>query len=206
MVSCMLDLETLSLRPDAAVIAIGAAIFDEQKVLHSEGWSLDLATVNGHVDMETLAWWLRQSDEAREAAFGGMLTPFNAAFGLKTFLAQHNPQEYWANDPEFDFVILKQWWARQNSLALADSRQLHIGDYPLGGKTYLMSRSYRTIIAEAERLGYDTQFFRGMYVAHNPVDDAVSQARAVIEARRCIGQAHDAGAIKVPTIGQRFQS
>jgi len=183
--SAMIDLETLSLQPDAAVLSAGVAIFNEDKVIDTAGWSMDLEDVHGRIDMATLKWWMDpERDAARPASFGGKLKAFNFGFELKSFLAMHNPQEYWANDPEFDLVVLKQWWLRQN--ARAGGGIPHMGDSPLGGNAYRMSRSYRTIIAECERLGIDTSEFKGIYVAHDSLEDAASQARAVIAARKAI--------------------
>jgi hypothetical protein len=136
--------------------------------------------------MNTLKWWMDPArDGARPFSFGGTLKPFTLGFELKTFLAKHNPEEYWANDPSFDYVVLRQWWRRQNARAVVGVP--HLGDYPLGPDAYRKERSYRTIMAECERLGFDTKDFKGTYIAHDPVEDAASQARAVIAARQVIG-------------------
>jgi hypothetical protein len=182
----MIDLETLSLEPEAAVLSMGIAIFDESQVIDTIGWAIDLTKINGHIDMRTLAWWMEDGkDAARNFSFTGKYAPFTVAFELKAYLAKHNPQEFWANDPEFDLVVLKQWWKRHNANAIHGEQAL--GDYPLGGTGYKLSRSFRTIMSECERLGFDTKSFARPYIAHNPVDDAASQARVVIEARRLIG-------------------
>ena len=187
MISAMIDLETLSTQPDAAVLSIGVAIFDTSRVTDSIGWAISLEDVHGDVDMNTLKWWLHPDrDPAREFSFTGTYKPFTVGFELKTFLAKHNPQEYWANDPEFDLVVLRQWWKRQNARSSENTRSPHMGEDPMGRTGYRMSRSYRTIIAECVRLGYDTEDLKGSYVAHNPIEDAVSQARAVIAARKMI--------------------
>ncbi len=182
----MIDTETLSLRYDAAVISIGVAIFNDTEVIASDGWAIEPRYWHGHLDPETIRWWAHPDrDGAREYSFSGKLTDFSAAFHLKTFLAQHNAQEMWANDPEFDMVVLKSWWGRIGQTKVGNAIQPLPGAYPL---PYKMSRSYRTINAEAQRLGHDTrQFWGDDVIAHNPVDDAVSQARVVIGARKLIG-------------------
>lgn len=184
--SCMIDLETLSLQPDAAILSIGVAVFNERQVIDTIGWAIDLANVTGHVDMRTLKWWLHPDrDAARPASFGGAYKPFTVGFELKSFLAKHDPQEYWANDPEFDLVVLRSWWSRTNKES--GSAYPSMGEDPLvANNGYKKSRSYRTIIAECERLGHDTQFLKGCYVAHDAVEDAAAQARAVIGARKLI--------------------
>jgi hypothetical protein len=181
----MIDLETLSLDPNATVISMGAAIFNDEQVVESGGWAIDPRWWHGHIEPTTLAWWAHPDrDASREFSFAGNMTDFDVAFHLKTFLAQHNVDEIWANDPEFDLVVLKQWWKRVGHFQVPGRATQTGGDYPIN---YKKSRSFRTIMAEAERLGHDMNDARGMYVAHNPIDDAVSQARAVIAARKAIG-------------------
>jgi len=183
--SLMLDLETLSTEPDAAVLSVGVAIFDETSVIEAVGWAFDLELVHGHIDMQTLKWWMdSKRDNARAFSFSGSCLPFTMACELKTLLTKHNPQEYWANDPEFDLVVFKQWWRRQNSRASPGVPLL--GDYPFGGRAYQLSRSYRTIMAECVRCGFSIENLKGRYVAHDPIEDASAQARAVIEARALI--------------------
>lgn len=182
MISCMVDIETLSLEPAAPVLSIGVALFNDSEVTDSIGWAVDLKQLTGVIDPKTVAWWSGEdAAAAREYSFTGKLTEAAMAFSFKAYLAQHNIDnneraEVWANDPHFDYIILKEWWKRAN----------------VGGSVfpihYRSPRSYKTIIAEAERLGYDVKPFRGTYVAHNPVEDAVSQARVVIAARQLIGR------------------
>lgn len=185
MKSAMIDLETLSLQPDAAVVSIGVAIFDEENVIHVESWALAPSSIHGHMDPQTIAWWMHEDrDAARQATFGGNIAGFTAGFGFKTLLAMHNVEEVWANDPEFDLVVLKQWWQRQNS-NIHTPPVPHLGDWPIN---YRHSRSFRTIMAECARLGHDTKDLRGFYTAHEAGEDAAAQARAVIGARKLIAK------------------
>ena len=175
--SAMIDLETLSLDPDACVVSIGVAIFNDEQVIEVKSWELDMKYVNGHIDPSTVAWWMHPDrDAARQATFGGSHSIFTAGYELKTLLATHNVEEVWANDPEFDLVVLKRWWMR-------NSEKGQLGDWPIN---YKWSRSFRTVMAEAQRLGHDTNQLRGFYIAHDAGEDAASQARAVIGARRMI--------------------
>jgi hypothetical protein len=69
----MIDLETLSTRPDAALLSIGAVRFDETGVAsteeHGHDWQMYavLEAPTGHVDVDTVRWWLQQSEPARAA-------------------------------------------------------------------------------------------------------------------------------------------
>lgn len=70
----MLDLETLSIKPNAAIIAIAAARFDpltgeigERFYLVIDPGSYTHDRGQFHVDAVTALWWVRQSIEARSA-------------------------------------------------------------------------------------------------------------------------------------------
>lgn len=185
----MIDLETVSTRSDAKVLSIGVAIFNDTEIVATDGWAIDIADdIGGHVDWKTIKWWMEQDAMVRAFSWDGKLTNGSAAFNLKTFLAQYNPTEFWSKDPHFDHVILENWWRRVNE----DSRSakdmyaraaLFAGEFPIG---YRQPRAYRTLVGEATDLGYDAEADRGMYSAHNPIDDAAQQARAVIAARQFI--------------------
>ncbi len=176
MTNVMIDLETLSTRFDAAVVSIGVAIFNDEKILDSAGWALEPNSVNGHIDPKTVMWWMQQDEAARAFSFTGKYLPSTVAFELKTLLAKYDVKEVWSKDPHFDHVILTEWWARIDQ---------HVGEFPYH---YRAPRSYRTLEAETIRAGFDAKnWHQWNYVAHNPVDDAVTQARAVIEMRRLLG-------------------
>lgn len=176
----MIDLETLSTRSDAKVLSIGVALFDENEVLKTEGWAINLGDdIGGHVDWDTVKWWQDQDAMVREFSWGGKLANCTAAFSLKTWFAENNPTEFWSKDPHFDHVILENWWRRVNENTSKAS--FNVGAFPIG---YRQPRAYRTLVGEALDLGLDVEKERGMYAAHNPVDDAAQQARAVIAARK----------------------
>lgn len=178
----MIDLETLSVKPDAAVISMGVAIFNDDMIIDSEGWALRPDAVHGHIDPKTLFWWTQQEEAARIFSFGGKMTCSSVAFALKTLLAKYDVKEVWSKDPHFDHVILQSWWER-----IHDHEKFNVGEFPYH---YRAPRSFRTLEAEAERAGFDRADWQQYdYVAHNPVDDAVTQARAVIKMRQLMGGA-----------------
>lgn len=183
MLAMMTDIETLSVRSDAAVISIGAALFDEKEVLKTEGWVIDLAHIHGHISGGTLKWWMEQDAAAREFSMSGKLTNGMAAFNFKCFMnSQGEPTEFWANDPNFDYTILQSWWYRihDDHKIYNNMHELAPGDWPI---SYKKMRSYRTIIAEAEALGWNQKDHWENFVMHNPIEDAANQARMVIHAR-----------------------
>jgi hypothetical protein len=186
MTHCMIDLETLSTRYDAAVISIGVAIFDDNKTLDSAGWALSPKSVHGHIDPNTVFWWAQQSEAAREYSFTGKYQSMTAGFELKTLLAKYDVKEVWSKDPHFDHVILASWWDRVHEV-----EKFNLGEFPYH---YRAPRSYRTLEAEVIRAGFTADMWQQFnYVAHNPVEDAMTQARAVIKMRQLMGSRHVGG-------------
>lgn len=171
MISAMLDLETLSTRNDAAIISIGLVKFDANGVIDSAGWALDKSKITGHIDVGTVVWWMDQNEAARDFSFRGKEDPVAVSHQVAAFLK--GCDEVWANDPDFDHVILKSWWARL----------LTPGPFPIHHRA---ARSFRTLMAEARACGIDTEAAYQHTVAHNPIDDAAAQARAVIMVRKAL--------------------
>lgn len=184
----MIDLETLSTQSDAAVVAIGAAVFNvDEKVIDVGHYPILRGAWHGHIDPQTIEWWLNQSKEAQEVTFGpvGRVWPHQAAEGLGGLWSRHGCTTVWANDPHFDFVILENWWRRESCIQTL-SRPSNLGPFPF---KYNSPRSYRTIRELAGKMGWTEEMnaaARGMYLAHNAVEDACAQARAVVEMEKFI--------------------
>lgn len=179
----MTDVETLGTEPGAAIISIGICAFNQdQKVIDSAGWAIRCEDWHGNVDPKTVKWWMKQNEAAQEYSFNGTFTSLQAAILLKEFMAKYPDSELWANDPDFDVVLLKMWWKRVEA-----HHNYTLGNFPGGPLRHRLPRSYRTIVAEAKRLGISTdQVFNPASVAHNPVDDACNQARVVVHIRNHI--------------------
>jgi 3' exoribonuclease, RNase T-like len=176
----MLDLETLGTAKDSAVISIGLAAFSEAKgIIASAGWALDSRDWHGVIDPSTVKWWSKQNEAAREYSFNGTTRSLQAALEIRQFVINHGgaqgEDEVWANDPDFDVVILQSWWKRVAEM------YPQVGPFPMH---YRAARSCRTIWAEAKRLGIYFDGAAAHTVAHNPIDDACNQARAVIQVRK----------------------
>lgn len=110
----MIDLETMSTRPDAAIVSIGAVAFDMRKLVVGERFyrNVDLRTsaaAGGHIDPDTVLWWMRQSDAARSALQRNLSPLADALDALTAFLASCAPLAAirpWGNGVDFDMVIL----------------------------------------------------------------------------------------------------
>jgi 3' exoribonuclease, RNase T-like len=160
----MLDLETLSTRPDAVILTMGAVKFDP----HSEDLGAGIyhrvdvdeqIALGRHVDDTTVDWWGRQAADIREEALGpdNRISLENFTAELNRFLVGANC--IWAQGPVFDIVILENLY-----------RQL--------GKpvpwNYWQIRDSRTLFGV---LGDPRE--KNSTDLHNALADCVSQARAV---------------------------
>ena len=110
----MLDLETLSTRPEAVILTIGAVKFDpySDKMDIENGLymrvSVDEQTaMNRHVMEDTLNWWAKQDPEVMEEALGdeGRVSIDSMCSNLNRFLV--GVENIWCQGPCFDIVILE---------------------------------------------------------------------------------------------------
>lgn len=171
----MIDIETLSTNKHAAVLSIGVAVFNETQVVDTNGWAVEMGAIEGHIDPNTLAWWMKQSDAAREFSFNGTHHPIAMASELRPYIA--DADEVWANDPDFDLTILQHWWERMPRL----------NAWPVSFRKY---RSVRTMLMLAKRYYIATEHVWTGKTAHNPIDDAACQARAVMEVFGALDRRH----------------
>jgi len=68
------DLETAGTSPNAMILSIGAVKFREDGVILDKFYRVIDVTARtscGTIDAATVVWWMRQSQEARDAIFGG---------------------------------------------------------------------------------------------------------------------------------------
>ena len=160
----MLDLETMGTSPTAAIVAIGAVAFEPMtgELGASFYRTIDLSSsiaLGGRVDGETVGWWLRQSDEARQAVMADPSELTSALMEFSAWCEVIAPKEdllVWGNGASFDNVILSSAYESINM------------PRPWGK---FRDRCYRTMKAvrrdiEIARVG----------THHNALDDAKSQA------------------------------
>lgn len=173
MFDCMLDLETMGNGPNAAIVAIGAVLFDDVYGRTGEDFYsvVDLeSSVNmgGIIDASTVQWWLRQAPDARLEINGDTPGRHLAAVlaDFAEFIQTHsNPGHVrmWGNGAAFDNVILASAYRRSGII----QPWKHCND-----------RCYRTIKAEHPGIVMDR---RGIH--HHARDDALSQAHHLIQIR-----------------------
>jgi len=169
MIEVMIDLETLSVESNAAIISIGAVKFDPYAKIGELGdpnnpdYKHFYATVDFHslteaefhVEGSTVRWWMEQSDEARHALLqdqvdiGTALSAFWVWFGDVSLPT-------WGNGAGFDNVILRN--AYQKLGGVAPFKFSH-------------DRCFRTMKALIPDVAY-----MGPAVAHDALQDAEAQA------------------------------
>ena len=110
----MLDIETLSTRPESVILTLGAVKFDPfgDEVDTDSGLYVRInvdeqLALNRHVQQETVEWWGKQSEDVREEALGE-----HERTGLEQFVDQLNrflvgANAIWCQGPAFDIVILE---------------------------------------------------------------------------------------------------
>jgi hypothetical protein len=174
----MIDLETLSTRPDAAILSIGAVFFNIETGKLGDGFhcgiKMEDSNIYGHIDPKTVGFWLLQSQEAQESInrmTGGdnaftlaeALQRFNQFFNLST-----NPPrvKVWGNGAGFDPILMESSYRRCGLEA---------------PWKFWMTRDVRTIVdLGRDLIGFDPKKdtpFEG--VQHSALDDAIHQAKYV---------------------------
>lgn len=166
----MVDLETFGTGNDAAIIAIGACIFDPHgdvykgADLHYQVIDLEISQHPGDIDSGAVLWWLQQDEETRKALTSVDNTePLGQA--LKDFsdwLIEHKVTRIWGNGASFDEVVLRSAFRRYNM------------KFPI---SFRGSRCVRMVrkLPGAPRL----ELKKEEGVKHHALDDAIHQAAHV---------------------------
>lgn len=173
----MVDLETLGVGPDAAIVQIGACTRDESSVFLA---SVDQSYYDKmHADRDfrytytdsTLEWWDQQSQEAKDSlelfkfhAMAPALTAFTDWFNRVT--RQEEYPKVWANSPSFDLVILRHAYSVETASGLKDT------EVPW---KFWQERCFRTMKAEFGSF-LDRKFPEDL-VPHRADHDAIHQVR-----------------------------
>lgn len=170
----MLDLETLSTEPNAAILSIGACEFNRKTAEIGRKFyrkiSLESCFELGlEASASTICWWMTQDEAARKEAFSGKLDIKTGLQALNFWLHGRkpwakkvpSPHFIWANSPAFDLTIIR------NAFRKADVESL----LPI----YRNERDMRTLRDLCP--DYEMPEFEG--IAHNALHDAIYQARVV---------------------------
>lgn len=182
----MLDLETLSLKPTAAIIQIAAIPFDKREKTLSGNVpkpfnkqfvvNVDATTCamfGLSFDKETLDWWANQSLEAKNCFFKGGVSLTNALCSLNENINEWLDDAYadeaiiWSEGTDFDAVIIRNAYRVVGELM---------------PWKYNSVRDVRTYVNEIERLLNVTIDVPMRGIAHNSIDDCKHQIARVQKA------------------------
>ncbi|WP_430997673.1 3'-5' exoribonuclease domain-containing protein, partial [Klebsiella pneumoniae] len=175
-VHVMVDLETMGKKNNAAIVAIGAVVFDPSTGSIGESFYKVVcleSSVNwgAVIDPSTVIWWLKQSSEARSAIVNDDAIPLqDALLQFREFVSDNvaggsKKAQVWGNGASFDNSIL-----RSSYDCIAE-------DYPW---EYWNDRDVRTMVELGHAINYEPQKaipFEGE--RHNALADAIHQARYV---------------------------
>lgn len=166
----MIDLETMDVGPNAAIVAIGAVAFNRDDIGIIEEnptfyTTIDLTSAmayGGTVSGDTVLWWLKQEEAAREQLYReSNETLMNTLMGFKEWLTLYCDTQnvkIWGNGANFDNVILANAYRNCNMQPPWN---------------FWNDRCYRTL--KAENPNVIPASFNG--VQHNALHDAVNQAQ-----------------------------
>lgn len=110
----MVDLETMSTNPGAAILSIGAVEFnmvtgDTGKEFYCNVDLQSCIDIGLDIEAKTIMWWLKQSYEAREklaTTKGDLLQKALVDFGKFVEECGGQEVEIWGNGPTFDLTNL----------------------------------------------------------------------------------------------------
>lgn len=120
------DLETLSLQPDAAIISIAAVPFDPEKskifirdkCFYEAVNATTCAFFGMRFDMDTVEWWADRSEEAKAELLNmRWLSIGDAMHSFHSYLEEqkekHNAElRIWAQGSDFDIPVLRNAYAK----------------------------------------------------------------------------------------------
>lgn len=169
----MVDLETLSTEPNAAIVSIGAVVFDMTTKKLGEQFYAQISlesSMNAGLDVKasTILWWVAQTDKARLEICGKQNRYYSLEEALLMFTKwteslSDNPNDIYimGNGAAFDNVVLRSAYKAVNRPA----------PWP-----YANDECYRTL----KNMYATTQAARyGEH--HNALDDAITQAHHLME-------------------------
>ncbi|QNK34499.1 3'-5' exoribonuclease [Serratia sp. JUb9] len=169
----MLDIETLDVKPSAVILVVAAVFFDPKTGQLGEEFEAAVSPQKEQdgrtISLDTVAWWARQSDEARKLAFGGSDSLKRVLTNLSRFIHMHSSDtvKVWGNGKEFDCAILEHAF-----------QQLTM---PCPWK-FWHTQDVRTLVTLAELRGFNPKKARPFEgTPHRALDDAKHQARYVAD-------------------------
>ena len=161
----MIDLETMSTKPNAAIVAIGAVEFSKEGLGREFYVTVTLSSneeYGRHVSASTIMWWLEQSNEARKELTNAKVGLQEALELFSVFVRSVKPTGVWGNGAGFDNVVLREAY----SAVFTENSE----PWP-----FYADRCYRTIrnLTDHRAVKFDGE-------KHNALSDAKHQAKIML--------------------------
>lgn len=168
---CSIDLETLGLPPNGAIVSIGACFFDLERgeIGPTFKKNIHLATAvrdGGVIEAGTVMWWLAQGDEARRSILVDTYDIRQVLQEFSDWIAEHSGHREvrpYGNGAAFDLTLLNTAY-RNAGIATPWS--------------FARERCFRTIRNLYPQVEYNPDD-KGEG-AHNALTDAIFQARHLV--------------------------
>ncbi len=170
----MLDFETLDVADCPVILSIGAVVFNENGIVDCISEKIDQQScldLGCTISDNTIAWWDKQSKQARDAAFGGKTNIGYAMGMLVDFYKKYKCNEIWSKGSVNDVL-----WA--NNILQKLGLQ----------KPWKFSREmcFRTYLKYSPKVDFSPSG-----EAHNALDDAINQARHWITINKFMSDSSD---------------
>jgi hypothetical protein len=164
MSNVMIDIECLSVSPDATILTIGAIKFDRKSpLLPMDDYDKFYIRVNCedmgfHVDPNTVKWWDSQPKEARYEAIEHPDRVHIKIALIKLSKWIGTSQIIWANSPSFDCIILESaykkcglkipwnFWSTRDCRTIFDLAGIRKFDLPDNDQHHALHDCYRQIV------------------------------------------------------------
>lgn len=173
-----LDIETLGTNPGATILSIGCAEFNPVNgdIVRTFHEYINLKDSQDHffdIDMDTMLWWMKQSDAAR-VIFNEVMASKNENLDVLQKLREWWPKKAYMVSHDFDKNMLKEWadhlgrklpWHFRDHVDLRTLVSLVDGD-----------SIYNAVALEYPDL-----------IDHDALDDAVFQAKVINRCLKDIG-------------------
>lgn len=171
----MLDLETASTRPDAAILSIAIAPFNPDATQPAPEVNTFYEVINfvscflegDHIDEDTQRWWMRQDAAAKMELLTYQGSPvrkvISDAYNYLCYLAEQYELVVWSQGIDFDFPIFEH----------AIKKYVDPNELPY---KYWNKRDVRTVLRWHD---IDCRSIERMGTAHNALDDCLTQIKNV---------------------------
>ena len=164
----MIDIETTGQRPGCKVLSIGAFGFDKEGLQCEFYRRFDPKKQFEFTDdQSTLDWWQKQSQEARDEAFGGTISPVDGISDFKKWFYQNFDTSrnagfrVWCCGLDFDFPILQYFF------------KVFGYSFPWPFRTQFDYRTIKNLFANVVKPA------EGNVMKHNALEDCKAQMRGL---------------------------